>query len=142
MNRTQQGFTLVELMVVVAIIGILAAMAIPAYQTYTVRAQVAEGLNLAGPAKTAMTSYHLNRGEFPADNSAAGIEAAASYKGKYVQSVSVANEVISIQYGNDAHASISGESVTLTATDNLGSVSWECDSAGVIKNTFLPSACR
>lgn len=142
MRKAQLGFTLVELMVVVAIIGMLAAVALPAFQSFTIRAQVSEGLNLAGPAQNAVAHYLLNRGEFPADNAAAGIEDANNYKGKFVESISVDDAVIRIKYGNDANAQINGETVTLTATDNSGSVSWVCGSDGVIGDNLLPSVCR
>jgi len=139
----QQGFTLIELMIVVAIIGILAAVAVPMYLDYTVRAQVAEGLNVAEGAKVAVTEYYQDRGLFPANNAAAGTEAANNIQGKYVGSITVTNAVISIQYGNDANAKISGETVTLTAnTATAGSVQWICASGGVIPDKHLPSACR
>ena len=105
--KKQQGFTLIELMIVVAIIGILAAIAIPAYQDYTIRAQVSEGLNLAAGAKAAVTEFTQDRGTFPVSNDEAGIAPAADIVGKYVLSVSVdtlANGVIQVDYGNDAHA--------------------------------------
>ena len=142
MKIIQQGFTLIELMIVVAIIGILAAIAIPAYQRYTIRAQVAEGLNLAGPLKTAVVEFHNNNGAYPTDNAAAGLVAPIAYTGNYVSSVTVNGPVVSIQYGNDANAQINGRIVTLTAIDNLGSVSWVCTSGGVISDDYLPSACR
>lgn len=142
MKRKQQGFTLIELMIVVAIIGILASMAIPAYQSFTIRAQVAEGLNLSGPLKNAVASFHNDNGAFPVDNADAALEPAASYTGKYTDSIFVTGAVISIQFGNDASAKISGETVTLTAQSNQGSVSWECASGGVILDTYLPSSCR
>ena len=95
--RKQQGFTLIELMIVVAIIGILAAIAIPAYQDYTIRAQVSEGLNLAAGAKAAVTEYYQDQGVFPGDNVTAGIEDAANIEGKYVSQVEVgANGVITV----------------------------------------------
>ena len=68
MKKVQQGFTLIELMIVVAIIGILASLAIPAYQSYTIRAQISEGLNLAGPLKNGIATFYNENGTFPADN--------------------------------------------------------------------------
>lgn len=143
MNKTRQhGFTLIELMIVVAIVGILAAVAVPMYLDYAVRSQIAEGLNVAGGAKTAVTEYYQDRGVFPADNTQAGLEAPANIQGKYVASVSVAGAAITILYGNQANAKINGQTVTLIATDNLGSVGWACASGGVIQAKHLPSACR
>jgi type IV pilus assembly protein PilA len=142
--KKQQGFTLIELMIVVAIIGILAAIAIPAYQDYTIRAQVSEGLNLAGGAKAAVTEYTQDRGAFPGDNTTAGISAAADIKGKYVDNVAVgANGVITVTYGSGAHSVIDNKTIRLTPATNAGSVEWTCDSASAsIANKHLPAACR
>lgn len=141
--KKQQGFTLIELMIVVAIIGILAAIASPAYQDYTIRAQVSEGLNLAGGAKAAVTEFYQDRGSFPANNTLAGLATnASSINGKYVSSVAVASSVITVTYGNDAHQTINGETLTLTALDAGGSVTWTCASGGVIEAKHLPAACR
>ncbi len=142
MKNDQQGFTLIELMSVVAIIGVLAAIAIPAYQRYTIRAQVVEGLNLSAPFKTAVTEFISSNGTFPTDNAAAGLSAPGSYIGKYVNSVSVNGAVVSIQYGNDAHVRINGQTVILTALNSDGGVNWTCTSGGVIANIYLPSACQ
>jgi type IV pilus assembly protein PilA len=143
MKKVQQGFTLIELMIVVAIIGILAAIAVPMYLDYTVRSQMSEGLNLSGGAKAAVTEFYQDRGVFPSNNAEAGVEAAANIRGKYVSSVTVVDEVITVQYGNDANAQILGETITLTAdTTTVGSVKWVCASGGVIPDKHLPAACR
>ena len=130
-------------MIVVAIIGILASVAMPIYLNYTVRTQVAEGLNLSNSAKTASTAYFQDRGTFPANNNQAGVADAASIQGKYVDSVSVASEIITIRFGNDAHAMITGQTVTLTAdTTASGSIQWNCASGGVIVARHVPAICR
>ena len=141
--KKQQGFTLIELMIVVAIIGILAAIAIPAYQDYTIRAQVSEGLNLSGGAKAAVTEYFQDRGSMPASNTEAGLEAATNIVGKYVESIDAAGGTIVVTYGIDAHQVISGATLELTPdTTQAGSVQWICASAGGIANKHLPAACR
>ena len=142
--KKQQGFTLIELMIVVAIIGILAAIAIPAYQDYTIRAQVSEGLNLSGGAKAAVTEYFQDRGLMPVSNTEAGLEAATNIVGKYVSSIDAAGGTIVVTYGNSAHQVISGSSIELTPdTSQAGSVQWICASAGnAIENKHLPAACR
>lgn len=142
MKKVQQGFTLIELMIVVAIIGILAAIAIPAYQDYTIRAQVSEGLSLSGGAKAAVTEYFQDRGVLPVDNAEAGLTAAANIQGNYVTQVAVANGVITVTYGNDAHSEIAADSITMTPdTTAVGSVQWVCGST-TIANNHLPAACR
>ena len=110
MKAMQKGFTLIELMIVVAIIGILAAIAIPAYQDYTIRSQVTEGLNLAGAVKAAVAETYADRGAWPADNLEAGIVddagAAVTPSGKYVTGIQIADGTITIEYGNQANANI------------------------------------
>ena len=142
--KKQQGFTLIELMIVVAIIGILAAIAIPAYQDYTIRAQVSEGLNLSGGAKAAVTEYFQDRGTMPSTNAIAGLADLDDIVGKYVASVEVIVGVVNVTYGNSAHAVISGKILQLTPdTSKSGSVQWICESKGTeIENKHLPSACR
>ncbi len=142
MKSKLQGFTLIELMIVVAIIGILAAIAIPLYQRYTIRAQVAEGLNLTAPFKTAVAEFVNSNGAFPNDNADAGLSDPGKYIGKYVNSVSVNGAVVSIQFGNDAHVRINGQPVILTAMNSGGSVNWICTSGGVIASMYLPSSCQ
>ncbi|ENV2301735.1 pilin, partial [Neisseria gonorrhoeae] len=94
MNTLQKGFTLIELMIVIAIVGILAAVALPAYQDYTARAQVSEAILLAEGQKSAVTEYYLNHGKWPADNGAAGVASASTIKGKYVKEVKVENDAV------------------------------------------------
>ena len=142
--KKQQGFTLIELMIVVAIIGILAAIAIPAYQDYTIRAQVSEGLSLSAGAKAAVAEYYQDQGAFPSDNNEAGLEASGNITGQYVTQVAVGNAdgVITVTYGNKANANIAGDTLTLSATDNNGSISWACADGGGLQDKWLPAACR
>ncbi|HEZ4633349.1 TPA: pilin [Neisseria meningitidis] len=128
MNTLQKGFTLIELMIVIAIVGILAAVALPAYQDYTARAQVSEAILLAEGQKSAVTEYYLNHGEWPANNSSAGVASTATdIKGKYVQSVTVANGVITAQMASsNVNNEIKGKKLSLWAKRQDGSVKWFC----------------
>jgi len=138
--KKQQGFTLIELMIVVAIIGILAAIAIPAYQDYTIRAQVSEGLNLAGGSKVAVTEFYQDTGDFPTSNAEAGVSDSTEIFGKYTTGVVIAvNGTITVTYGNDANSNLVG-SLTLTPTDNVGAIEWAC--AATFENKWLPASCR
>ena len=141
MRTTESAFTLVELMVVVAIVGTLAALAIPAYQDYTIRAQVAEGLQLASGAKAAMEEYYAENGDWPAHNAAAGIPGQHDIFGKYTEHVSVKDNTIEVKFEYDAHEAIHNKKIDLIATDNDGSISWICAGDGIAKNR-LPPACR
>ncbi len=130
-------------MIVVAIIGILAAVAVPMYLDYSVRTQVAGGLSLASGAKSAVTEYYQDQGVFPADNATAGIEAPGNIVGKYVTQVQVtAGGLIVVTYGNDVNTKILGATLTMTPTDNQGSVSWACTGDAVLVAKWLPPACR
>ena len=143
--KKQQGFTLIELMIVVAIIGILAAIAIPAYQDYTIRAQVSEGLNLSGGAKAAVSEFYMDRGDWPSDNTAAGLTTTPEdISGKYVESVAVGTGIITVTYGNDANALLTSTPSTLLMSPIAqgGSVEWVCKAGNAIQNKHLPAACR
>ncbi|EMT1860810.1 pilin, partial [Neisseria gonorrhoeae] len=128
MNTLQKGFTLIELMIVIAIVGILAAVALPAYQDYTARAQVSEAILLAEGQKSAVTEYYLNNGKWPKNNDEAGVASPASdIKGKYVQSVTVANGVVTAQMKSDGvNKEIKNKKLSLWAKRENGSVKWFC----------------
>jgi type IV pilus assembly protein PilA len=128
-------------MIVVAIIGILAAIAIPAYQDYTIRAQVSEGLNLAAGAKAAVSEYSMDTGRWPTDNPLAGLSTPASINGKYVTDVTNALGVITVNYGNSANVTLAAGALQLSGVINAGSVEWICKST-TIANKHLPAACR
>jgi len=146
MKRVQKGFTLIELMIVVAIIGILAAIALPAYQDYTKRTHVAEGLTLAGGAKTSVTEFYSSNNRFPASNTSAGLASVASITGNAVSSITVGTSgVITVAYNSKVDSTASKFKVTLTPdASNGGSVVWKCAAAGTngVDTKFLPSNCR
>ncbi|HFC8117217.1 TPA: pilin [Neisseria meningitidis] len=128
MNTLQKGFTLIELMIVIAIVGILAAVALPAYQDYTARAQVSEAILLAEGQKSAVTEYYLNHGEWPKNNTSAGVASTPSdIKGKYVQKVEVAKGVITAtMLSSGVNKEIQGKKLSLWAKRQDGSVKWFC----------------
>ncbi|HEZ6049632.1 TPA: pilin [Neisseria meningitidis] len=159
MNTLQKGFTLIELMIVIAIVGILAAVALPAYQDYTARAQVSEAILLAEGQKSAVTEYYLNHGTWPKNNTSAGVASSSTIKGKYVQSVTVANGVITAQMASsNVNNEIKSKKLSLWAKRQDGSVKWFCGQPvtrttatdvaaangtnGKIDTKHLPSTCR
>ena len=136
MKKQQSGFTLIELMIVVAIIGILAAIALPAYQDYTKRSHVTEGLTLAGAAKMGVTEFYSSQGVFPTNNAAVGLS--STITGNAVNSVAVTGSSITVTYNTKA---ISGATLIMTATPDNGSVKWACDQ-GDLDNKYRPANCR
>jgi type IV pilus assembly protein PilA len=147
MKSMQQGFTLIELMIVVAIIAILAAIAIPAYQDYVIRAQVSEGATLTDGAKTAISEYYSNRGSFPGSNGSAGLATPASISGTYVTSVDVSGtpgKIVATFNQPKANKEIKTKKFVLSAFPSGGSISWTCGtSAGTdIAPKYLPTSCR
>ncbi|HGM0416043.1 TPA: pilin, partial [Neisseria gonorrhoeae] len=128
MNTLQKGFTLIELMIVIAIVGILAAVALPAYQDYTARAQVSEAILLAEGQKSAVTEYYLNNGKWPENNGDAGVASSPTdIKGKYVKEVKVENGVVTATMKSDGvNKEIKDKRLSLWAKRENGSVKWFC----------------
>lgn len=141
--KKMQGFTLIELMIVIAILGILLAIAIPAYSDYTVRARVSEGINMAAATKTAVSETRLSRGSFPTTNTEAGIS--ATITSTYVDSITVGGSgTILVTYDNGTGKIPelgSSNTLVFTPSFNGAAVNWECNQ-GSIESKYRPSRCR
>ena len=143
-QRISAGFTLIELMIVVAIIAILAAIAIPAYQDYLIRAQVSEGMSLGSGAKAAIWDFVSNTGRFPPNNQSAGLAGISSITGNYVSSVDVTGGQIKVLYqGSKANVAINGAAkyLMLSPVTHAGSITWTC-TLSTLNPKYLPTSCR
>lgn len=140
--RAYSGFTLIELMIVVAIIAILSAIAIPAYQNYLIRAQVSEGTSLATGAKAAVWDFVANNGRFPPGNTSAGLALPGSISGRYVSSVDVTGGQITVAYNKSTtNVAIKSQTLVLSPATAAGSITWNCQ-VSTISPQYLPSSCR
>lgn len=143
MIKKNKGFTLIELMITVAIVGILSAIALPAYQDYTIRSQIAEGMNMVSGAKTFVIDYYTNTGLFPVDNAQAGYPGAS---GQYTSNINISTGNIIITFSSvspqKAHTALDGATVTYSPVVDAGTdnITWECSAS--IADKYLPSSCR
>jgi len=147
MKRVQQGFTLIELMIVVAIVGILAAIALPAYQDYTVRAKVSEGLARMAEAKTSVAEYFSANGTFPPSVTSAGFNTAqAGYVASLNCGVGACNRIL-VQF-NNKEPNLNNMQVGLSGLAQNGQIVWKCTTAATVvtgtpvTNKYLPASCR
>ena len=138
-KAAQQGFTLIELMIVVAIIGILAAIALPAYQDYTTRAQISEGVTLASAARTASSEHYLTQGDWPTDNDEAGY---TSPETDLVSGIAIDDETITITYKEFGGLDEADQTITFVGSDATGGgIEWDC-TGGTVPNNYRPADCR
>jgi type IV pilus assembly protein PilA len=146
MKKMQQGFTLIELMIVVAIIGILAAVAIPAYQDYTIRAKVTEGVNVAGAARASVSDFFMANNALPADNAEAGLGTNTDYATNIVATLDVAAGVITVAFDPAAlGGGVTAGTNALVFTPNAVSgqpITWDCTTNSTLPNKFRPANCR
>jgi prepilin-type N-terminal cleavage/methylation domain len=142
--RRQQGFTLIELMIVVAIVGILAVVAIPAYQDYATRAKVSEAISMASQVKASVSEAYISDGQLPATNADAGLPEKTSFSSTYVSSIEVLTGKIKVELQNTGISGFDDGSGSLefnpdTTNQNL---TWNCKVSSATLNPYVPSDCR
>lgn len=142
-NCKHSGFTLIELMIVIAILGILMAIAIPAYQDYTVRAKVAEAMNRAGGLKAAVVDYYNSNNAFPSAMSDMGL-VDENNPSEFIRLVHINNDYICVHMRNTGEPSIDNSihPIRLKPTNSDGSITWECGHGNGVSNKFFADACR
>ena len=142
MKTLNKGFTLLELMAVIAVIGLLLAIALPTYADYSARAKVSEGISLAGAAKTAVSEYRLSTSSWPSTNASAGLPVAASITGHDVGSVAVSGAgLITVRFSSMDPA-LHAKTLVLTPTYGGGSMTWSCTTGSTLEEQYLPADCR
>ena len=141
-GSNSRGFTLIEVMIVVVIVALLLSFAVPSYQNYVTRTQVAEGLSLSASVKIAVSEFYVTEGVWPGNNAEANVPDKHDIIGDFTEHISVKDNIIEIKYGYGAGPAIFNEKILLTATANGSNMAWACASAGKIQSRHLPATCR
>lgn len=142
-HKLQRGYTLIELMIVVGVIGVLASIASGIYTEHLIKLQVMEGFVMTGPVRMEMMEYHNENGQWPNNNNMASLDKQNDLKGKYVKKIALNKHRVEIQYGGEAHKDISGKKIQLEPTVENGVINWGCKvTGGGVEKDYLPEMCR